>query len=187
MPTLPKVAAAFIAKPPARVRWGRAATPFGPVLFGMTEDGTICRISFAPRQGAAHILKTWKKKWQQTEFVKDGGAAAKTAQRIFSGKKSSGAKSVIVCLAGTPFQCRVWKALMDLKPGQVASYGELARRIKKPGAARAVGNALGANPVPILVPCHRVIASNGRIGGYTGGIAIKKRLLRAENVRLSAS
>ncbi len=82
---------------------------------------------------------------------------------------------------GTPFQTSVWKELLNIPFGKVKTYSEIANKIGKPGAARAVGNAVGANPIPIIVPCHRVVATNG-LGGYSGGIEIKKRLLRTEGV-----
>ena len=83
---------------------------------------------------------------------------------------------------GTAFQRDVWSALCRLAPGETVGYGELARRIGRPGAARAVGQAVGANPWAPLVPCHRVLAGDGSLGGYTGGTAIKTALLAAEGV-----
>lgn len=82
--------------------------------------------------------------------------------------------------AGTPFQQRVWKALQRIPPGQTRSYGQVARAIGKPGAARAVGGACGANPIPVLIPCHRVLAANGKLGGFSGGLDRKRRLLAIE-------
>jgi len=84
--------------------------------------------------------------------------------------------------AGTDFQRSVWRELLKIRSGSTRSYGELAARLRKPGAARAVGAACGANPVPVLVPCHRVLAANGRLGGFSGGLDWKKRLLSAEGV-----
>nr|MDK2850718.1 methylated-DNA-[protein]-cysteine S-methyltransferase [Candidatus Cloacimonadota bacterium] len=81
---------------------------------------------------------------------------------------------------GTPFQLMVWEELMKIPYGETISYQELATRIGRPHSARAVGNALRANPVPIIIPCHRVIASNGSLGGFSGGIATKRFLLGLE-------
>ncbi|WNJ89292.1 methylated-DNA--[protein]-cysteine S-methyltransferase [Bosea sp. 685] len=81
---------------------------------------------------------------------------------------------------GTPFQMDVWRALTDIPPGETISYGELARRIGRPTASRAVGAANGANPLPIVIPCHRVIGSNGALTGFGGGIETKKWLLALE-------
>ncbi|NIW23093.1 MAG: methylated-DNA--[protein]-cysteine S-methyltransferase [Gammaproteobacteria bacterium] len=87
---------------------------------------------------------------------------------------------------GTAFQRRVWKGLTEIPYGQVISYGELAHRIGMPGAARAVGQANGKNPIPIVIPCHRVIAADGTIGGFSSGLAIKRQLLAHEHVELAA-
>jgi len=83
---------------------------------------------------------------------------------------------------GTEFQCRVWAALRQIPSGQTKSYSEIARLIGRPQAVRAVGGACGANPIPVLVPCHRVIAMNQKIGGFSGGLKWKRRLLRIEEV-----
>ena len=85
-------------------------------------------------------------------------------------------------LRGTPFQCDVWRALADIPYGETISYAELAVMVGRPGAFRAVGQANGANPIPIVLPCHRVVASGGGIGGYGGGLPLKRRLLALEGV-----
>lgn len=85
---------------------------------------------------------------------------------------------------GTTFQLSVWKSLLKIKLGRTQSYGEIAKSIKKPKAVRAVGGACGANPIPLLVPCHRVLAANGKIGGFSGGSGWKEKLLARERVNL---
>jgi methylated-DNA-[protein]-cysteine S-methyltransferase len=104
-------------------------------------------------------------------------------RRYFAGEKVrfSGAIDERV---GTPFQQDVWRAVAAIPHGQVVSYGEVARRVGKPGAARAVGNTMAANPTPIVVPCHRVVTAQGTIGGFGGGLALKRRLLALEGVDL---
>jgi O-6-methylguanine DNA methyltransferase len=87
-------------------------------------------------------------------------------------------------LSGTRFQKAVWQKLSELPPGQLTAYGSLAREIKRPKSSRAVGQAVGANPLPILIPCHRVISSSGKLGGFTGGISLKKKLLSIEGIKL---
>ena len=82
--------------------------------------------------------------------------------------------------SGTEFQISVWRQLLQIPFGQARSYGELARRLCKPGVSRAVGSACGANPIPVIVPCHRVLAAHGRIGGFSGGPGWKQRLLKIE-------
>jgi methylated-DNA-[protein]-cysteine S-methyltransferase len=85
---------------------------------------------------------------------------------------------------GTPFQLEVWRRLCDIPFGETMSYGELARLIHRPGASRAVGLANGSNPIPVVIPCHRVIGSNGKLTGYGGGLPIKEKLLALERRQL---
>jgi O-6-methylguanine DNA methyltransferase len=85
-------------------------------------------------------------------------------------------------LSGTGFQRQVWDALRQIPPGKTSSYGALARQIGRPKAVRAVGGACGANPLPVLIPCHRVLAADGRLGGFSGGLDWKRLLLAAEGV-----
>ena len=84
-------------------------------------------------------------------------------------------------LHGTPFQLSVWNALQEIPYGQTVSYSDIAERIQKPSSVRAVGTAIGANPVLMTVPCHRVIAKNGKLGGFRAGLEMKEQLLRLEN------
>jgi len=83
----------------------------------------------------------------------------------------------------TEFQQSVWRQLLEIPTGQTRSYGEIARRLSKPGASRAVGSACGSNPIPVIVPCHRVLAAHRRIGGFSGGLGWKQLLLRIEGVK----
>ncbi len=85
---------------------------------------------------------------------------------------------------GTPFQQKVWRELCKIPYGETISYGELARRIDNPNASRAVGLANGSNPIPIIIPCHRVIGSNGKLTGYGGGLPIKEKLIALERRQL---
>jgi O-6-methylguanine DNA methyltransferase len=87
---------------------------------------------------------------------------------------------------GTEFQKRVWNALRKISCGKTKSYGEIARAIGKPRAVRAVGGACGANPIPVLVPCHRVLAANKKLGGFSGGLDWKRNLLAREGIKCSA-
>jgi methylated-DNA-[protein]-cysteine S-methyltransferase len=117
--------------------------------------------------------------------AKELARAVKELREYFLGKRKR--FTVRVDLSqGTQFQQKVWRELEKIPYGRVVSYGELARRIGRPGCARAVGQAVGSNPVGIIVPCHRVVAANGKIGGWSGsgGIAGKKALLRLEGIDL---
>ena len=108
--------------------------------------------------------------------------ARKQLEAYFAGKLRT--FDVPLRLEGTPFRMRVWEQLQKIPYGQVISYGELARRVGQPNAARAVGGANHHNPISILVPCHRVIAADGTLGGYGGGLELKRTLLKLEGVNL---
>lgn len=114
-------------------------------------------------------------------------AAKAQLEEYFAGTRHT--FDVPVLTKGTPFQEAVWSALESIPYGETASYGELAQRVGRPGAARAVGGAVGANPVPIIVPCHRVMGSAGTITGYSGGdgIPTKRALLEREALPATAS
>lgn len=87
-------------------------------------------------------------------------------------------------LEGTHFQCEVWNALFAIPWGETRTYGEIARALGRPGAARAVGAAAGRNPLPVIVPCHRLVAAGGGLGGFSGGLEVKRKLLGLEGIRL---
>lgn len=103
--------------------------------------------------------------------------------RYFAGEQEDFA-SVALDLRGTPFQVRVWRALRDIPWGEVRSYAHIAAAVESPRAMRAVGAANGANPLPIIVPCHRVVEASSKLGGYTGGLERKRVLLELEGARI---
>jgi len=118
------------------------------------------------------------------EFKEVGNTSAKVfglpkqLREYFTGKRKK--FEVPIDIFGTHFQLKVWKALLKINYGHLKSYKDIAKAVELPAASRAVGNAIGANPVPILIPCHRVIASDGTLGGYSGGIDVKIKLLDIE-------
>lgn len=145
-------------------------SPLGPLLLA-AERGSLTMLWMsplperrdAPPQGADLDVLT---------------EAAAQLDRYFAGTLT--AFDLPLALGGTPFQQRVWSALLEIPFGETTSYGELARRLGKPGSARAVGLANGQNPVSIIVPCHRVVGSNGKLTGYGGGLDRKAWLLDHE-------
>jgi methylated-DNA-[protein]-cysteine S-methyltransferase len=151
-------------------------TKLGPLRVDFTSRG-VCRLDFC-RTGAPPATPEQRQaKRLPCQLVRQLQAYASSRPVRFT---------VPVDLsAGTDFQKKVWRALQTIPPGQTRSYAWVARKIGKPRAARAVGAACGANPVPIVVPCHRVIASDGSLGGYTGGLHRKKRLLKLEQAKIS--
>lgn len=160
------------------------ATPIGRVLVAATDAGLV-RVSF--RQSEASFARELRARLglhavrsttRTTEVVHQLRAYFAGTRRGFD---------VRVDLSRlTPFHRQVLEATAEVPPGQVVSYGEIARRIGRPSGSRAVGQALGRNPVPIVIPCHRVVAAGGRLGGYTGGLAIKRKLLRLEGTMAAA-
>jgi len=111
-------------------------------------------------------------------------ATVKAVRAVLAGRRP-GRLPPLDLSAGTSFQQQVWRVLSGIAAGSTLSYGQVARALRKPGAARAVGAACGANPVPLLVPCHRVLAANRRLGGFSGGLNWKRTLLAREGVVLS--
>ncbi|MBI2486635.1 MAG: methylated-DNA--[protein]-cysteine S-methyltransferase [Deltaproteobacteria bacterium] len=113
----------------------------------------------------------------------EGGYAEKSGREIqlYLEGKLKEFQTKLDLSSGTPFQVSVWRELLKIPYGKVTTYGEIAKKVNNPHSARAVGNAVGANPIPIIVPCHRVVATNG-LGGYSCGIEIKRKLLRNEGV-----
>jgi len=146
-------------------------SPLGPLLLVGHDDG-LTRIVF--QSGAGRIQPD--PQWQADRSLLDD--AAQQLTQYFDGTRRQ--FSLALQPNGTPFQQQVWQALLQIPHGQTISYGELAQRIGRPTAARAVGAANGANRLPIVVPCHRVIGASGRLTGYYGGIDLKRGLLALE-------
>jgi methylated-DNA-[protein]-cysteine S-methyltransferase len=162
----------------------RLATPIGTLLVVANENGRACFVDFAddadrfrrliPRYYGDGITLTSQ---PVPAIIRDSLAA------YFAGNLHA-IDSIPVATPGTPFQRRVWSELRSIPAGQTISYGTLARRIGSPAAVRAVGLANGANPIAIVVPCHRVIGADGSLTGYGGGLARKRWLLAHEGAEL---
>jgi methylated-DNA-[protein]-cysteine S-methyltransferase len=151
---------------------GQLSTSLGAISFAVDEQGRLVMVRFAPLNG--HEADT-------------AGRCDRVAGQLAEYVNGDRTRFDLETAAhGTAFQHRVWRALQDIPYGVVVSYGEIARRIGMPRAARAIGQANGANPIPIVVPCHRVIAADGTIGGFSSGLVLKRRLLEIERVRLAA-
>jgi methylated-DNA-[protein]-cysteine S-methyltransferase len=163
---------------PAHVYYCALDTPIGRLLVAASGGGLV-RVSF-PRSEASFVAEL--RRSLRTEPIRSRtrtGDIVHQLRAYFAGERRH--FDVRLDLTGaSPFQRRVLMAAASVPAGQVVSYGEIARRIGQPGASRAVGQALGHNPIPIVIPCHRVIASGGSIGGYGGGLAVKRKLLRLE-------
>ncbi len=158
------------------IRHGFADTPFGRALIGQTHRG-VCHLSFTERDEDAAALRELQGRWAGASLQKDDAQAAGVAARIW-GAGARQAPALKVAVAGTNFQLKVWQALIDLGARGTMSYSGIAAAIGAPGATRAVGNAVGANPVAWLIPCHQVLRKGGALGGYRWGPDRKRAMLR---------
>lgn len=165
----------------AALRWDRFESTFGPVCVAATDRG-LARLS-ATHHDTDAFRQHLEKRYPDRPVIHDEAALRhirRELEEYFTGRRSSFEVPVDLSVR-SDFEQRVLGTLRKEVPfGEVIPYGELARRIGRPKAARAVGNALGKNPVPIVVPCHRVIRSDGSLGGYTSGLDYKRRLLSIE-------
>jgi AraC family transcriptional regulator of adaptative response/methylated-DNA-[protein]-cysteine methyltransferase len=163
---------------------GVHAGPLGPCLVGVTARG-VCGFEFLDDDADAHpALAAWRARWPGARFGADAARTARVAEVAFQAlERGAAGGGLALHLPGTNFQLQVWRALVRVPAGCVASYARVAAAVGKPGAARAVGAAVGANPVALLVPCHRVLRADGGIGGYRWGAARKRALLALEGAR----
>lgn len=154
-------------------------SPIGDLTLVASEKGLF--YIFLPVKGHEITETLLRKKLPKIDFLKDDGRLRETVRQLgeyFQGKRK--VFSVPVDLRGTEFQKKVWKALAGVPFGKTESYGDIAKRIRRPKAARAVGAACGANPIPIIIPCHRIIGKGGSLTGFGGGVEMKKKLLKLE-------
>jgi AraC family transcriptional regulator, regulatory protein of adaptative response / methylated-DNA-[protein]-cysteine methyltransferase len=155
------------------IRYGFHPTPFGECLLGVTERG-ICHLGFV--QGSRETaLAHLKMDWREASFREDAAATAPLIAPIFSLELSP--TPVSLFLTGSNFQLKVWEALLRVPQGTATTYEQIAAQIGQPKAVRAVGTAVGRNPVAVLIPCHRVIRKLGEFGNYRYGPARKKAIL----------
>lgn len=159
------------------IRYGWAPTPFGEALAALTPRG-VCKLAFVGRGGRDALRDELIAEWPLATIHRDDGAAVAVVQRMFCAAPP--AEPVHVWVRGSNFQIKVWEALLRVPPGDLVSYGDLARAIGSRTAARAVGSAVGANPVAVLIPCHRVIRASGDLGDYRWGVERKATLIARE-------
>jgi AraC family transcriptional regulator of adaptative response/methylated-DNA-[protein]-cysteine methyltransferase len=149
------------------IRYGFSETPFGECLLGETSRG-ICFLEFVANETHSAKLDRLKNHWQEAAFVEDRDAIRDRVEFIFSRSgKTAGTLNLLV--KGTNFQVQVWQALLRIPRGSVTCYAKIADWIGRPNANRAVGSAVGANPIAWLIPCHRVLPADGHLGGYHWG------------------
>lgn len=159
------------------LRYGIHASPFGPCLVAVTERG-ICHLGFV-QTSEGDAIDRLVADWSQAKMVEDYKSTAPLIEPIFD-LSQHGRESLRLHLRGTNFQIKVWEALLQIPQGTATTYEQIAIRIGKPSALRAVGTAVGHNPVAVLIPCHRVLRKDGEFGNYRYGSARKKALLASE-------
>jgi AraC family transcriptional regulator of adaptative response/methylated-DNA-[protein]-cysteine methyltransferase len=163
------------------IRWGWFDSPFGRALAMGTGRG-LCGLAFTDELGEDWAWRDLTGRWPEARFVEDPGAVAPWVKAAF-GQRGEARLHLI----GAPFQIKVWEALLRVPSGQVTTYGEIARAVGNPRAVRAVGTAVGRNPVSFLIPCHRALRKSGGLGGYHWGLPVKRAMLAWEGARRDAA
>lgn len=161
------------------IRYGFHDSPFGECLLMVTDRG-VCGLGFSTGMGRDGALARRMRGKEQATLVFDEAATAPYIPLIFATPDRPGPPDgppLRLLMRGSRFQIKVWKSLLTMPPGTLTTYRDIARRIGMPGAARAIGNANGANPIPWLIPCHRVIRKTGAIGGYDWGVGRKLAMI----------
>lgn len=158
------------------IRHGWFDGPFGETILMATDKG-ICGMGFAAELGRDAAFEDLRHRWPKARFVEDATTLAPLATAAF------GQGQTRLHLIGAPFQIKVWEALLRIPTGHVTTYGEIAGTIGNPRAVRAVGTAVGRNPISFLIPCHRALRRDGSLGGYHWGLPVKRAILAWESAR----
>lgn len=165
--------------------WGWFDSPFGLALVMGTQRG-ICGIGFASEMGKDAAMQDLLSRWPNARYVEDRNILEPWAVTAFAVSTDTEVETPLYMI-GAPFQIKVWEALLQVPSGHVTTYSEIASAIGTPSAVRAVGTAVGRNPVSLLIPCHRAVRKSGGLGGYHWGLPIKRAILAWESARAEAS
>jgi AraC family transcriptional regulator of adaptative response/methylated-DNA-[protein]-cysteine methyltransferase len=158
-----------------QIDFGFAETLFGEALIGETKRG-ICHLTFLNGESRTAARERLAREWPKAKLNRNDCRVAELSATIFSDGRSTSQRSLRTFVRGTPFQIRVWRALLRIPSGALTTYGRLAEAIGQAKAARAIGSAVGANPISFIIPCHRVIRETGALGNYGGG-RIRKQVM----------
>lgn len=162
------------------IRWGRFDSPFGQALAFGTERG-LCGLAFSAEMGDEAAFADMAARWPAARLIEAPEALAPWVRAAFEGRGEAR-----LTLIGAPFQIKVWEALLAIPSGEVTTYSDIATRIGAPRAVRAVGTAVGRNPISLLIPCHRALRKSGGLGGYHWGLGVKRAMLAREAARAEA-
>jgi AraC family transcriptional regulator, regulatory protein of adaptative response / methylated-DNA-[protein]-cysteine methyltransferase len=168
------------------ILFGFHPSPFGSALVMATERG-LAGLAFADPGEERAALADMKSRWPRAAYVEDSARTAAVARRIFDSSQWQESQPLRVVLIGTDWEVRVWEALLQIPMGRLTTYSDIASKIHKPAAARAVGAAVGKNPVSFVVPCHRVVGKSGDLTGYHWGITRKRAMLGWEAGQVGAA
>ena len=158
------------------ITWGLHQSPFGIAVVLTTPHG-LAGLAFADQGGEMVAFKDMARRWPNAEFIRDDGATSAMAKRIFDRNEWQADQPLRVVMIGTDFEVRVWETLLRIPMGAATTYSAVAEKIGKPKAVRAVGTAVGKNPISFVVPCHRVLGKSGDLCGYHWGLTRKKAIL----------
>ncbi len=164
------------------IAYGYHATPFGECMLAKTDRG-ICGLSFVQNDDRQPVFANLKQRWQNAKLIEDADDTRPLIKKIFNPSEGKNSAPLHLVLSGTNFQIKVWEALIKIPMGAVVSYEDVAAHLGMPKASRAVGNAVGSNPVSFVIPCHRVIRKTAEFGNYGGGVARKLAILGWEAVQ----
>jgi AraC family transcriptional regulator, regulatory protein of adaptative response / methylated-DNA-[protein]-cysteine methyltransferase len=169
-----------------KIAYGFHPSPFGEALIMATARG-VCGVAFVnedANQTRAEALEDMTRRWPKAAFVANEALTAPLARRVFEPSTWSADKPVRLVLIGTDFEVRVWETLLKIPMGRAVSYSDIARHLGQPTASRAVGTAVGRNPISFAVPCHRVMRTDGQLAGYHWGLTRKRALISWETGRV---
>ncbi|MBC7146706.1 MAG: methylated-DNA--[protein]-cysteine S-methyltransferase [Thioclava marina] len=162
------------------IRWGRFDSPFGPTIAMGTEQG-LCGLAFTAEMGERAAFEDLARRWPEARFTEDPEPLRPWVDAAFARRGEAR-----LTLIGAPFQIKVWEALLAIPTGHVTTYSDIAEAIGNPKAVRAVGTAIGRNPISFLIPCHRALRKSGGLGGYHWGLGVKRAILGWEAARADA-
>ena len=163
------------------IHWGWFNSPFGSALAMGTDKG-LCGLAFSAESGADAAMADLRGRWPHARFIEAPDQLRHWVNSAFSGRGEARLHMI-----GAPFQIKVWEALLQIPSGSVTTYSEIAKAVGHPTAQRAVGTAVGRNPVSFLIPCHRALRKSGALGGYHWGLPVKRAILAWESARVDAS
>lgn len=161
------------------ISWGQFSTPFGAAL-AMATDRGLCGLAFTDESGFDSAMVDMTGRWPKAEYIQDNASVAPYLSTAFG---SAAPLETRLHLIGAPFQIKVWEALLQIPTGHVTTYSELAGAVGHSSAVRAVGTAVGRNPISWLIPCHRAMRKSGGLGGYHWGLPVKRAMLAWEAAR----